>query len=207
MAECGLDRHHRRRGRGHGDGRVRGWTNQRSAPEPCRDPSAWRVGPASRVPGTSPLRWSVAFSGGSAEAECVPHWAVTRTRKPRAGGLCSRPRDQEYGNERHRRGARHGGAAIFGSRATRERCRSPGTSISPSFSAVDCNASRRRARARYRALVQGPTGYAINPARDLAPLAHGILPIAGKRQFGLGLREDSGGDARRSAGWSGPAAI
>jgi glycerol uptake facilitator protein len=27
----------------------------------------------------------------------------------------------------------------------------------------------------------GPTGYAINPARDLAPrVAHAILPIAGK---------------------------
>lgn len=28
----------------------------------------------------------------------------------------------------------------------------------------------------------GPTGYAINPARDLGPrLAHAVLPIAGKR--------------------------
>lgn len=33
----------------------------------------------------------------------------------------------------------------------------------------------------------GPTGYAINPARDLGPrLAHAILPVAGKRDSDLG---------------------
>jgi glycerol uptake facilitator protein len=33
----------------------------------------------------------------------------------------------------------------------------------------------------------GATGYAINPARDLAPrLAHAILPIKGKRDSGWG---------------------
>ena len=33
----------------------------------------------------------------------------------------------------------------------------------------------------------GPTGYAINPARDLGPrLAHAVLPIAGKGQSGWG---------------------
>ena len=35
----------------------------------------------------------------------------------------------------------------------------------------------------------GPTGYAINPARDLGPrIAHAILPIAGQRLLRLGLR-------------------
>ena len=34
----------------------------------------------------------------------------------------------------------------------------------------------------------GPTGYAINPARDLGPrIAHAILPIKGKGGIGLGL--------------------
>ena len=34
----------------------------------------------------------------------------------------------------------------------------------------------------------GPTGYAINPARDLGPrIAHAILPIKGKGVVGLGL--------------------
>ena len=38
----------------------------------------------------------------------------------------------------------------------------------------------------------GPTGYAINPARDLGPrLAHALLPIAGKGRLRLGLRVDS----------------
>lgn len=33
----------------------------------------------------------------------------------------------------------------------------------------------------------GPTGYAMNPARDLSPrLAHAVLPIAGKRDSGWG---------------------
>jgi glycerol uptake facilitator protein len=33
----------------------------------------------------------------------------------------------------------------------------------------------------------GPTGYAINPARDLAPrIAHAVLPIAGKRDSDWG---------------------
>lgn len=33
----------------------------------------------------------------------------------------------------------------------------------------------------------GPTGYAMNPARDLSPrLAHAVLPIAGKRESGWG---------------------
>ncbi len=33
----------------------------------------------------------------------------------------------------------------------------------------------------------GPTGYAINPARDLGPrLAHAVLPIAGKRDSDWG---------------------
>jgi glycerol uptake facilitator protein len=33
----------------------------------------------------------------------------------------------------------------------------------------------------------GPTGYAINPARDLGPrLAHAVLPIAGKGQSDWG---------------------
>ncbi len=37
----------------------------------------------------------------------------------------------------------------------------------------------------------GPTGYAINPARDLGPrIAHALLPIAGKGSSGLGLRGD-----------------
>ena len=31
----------------------------------------------------------------------------------------------------------------------------------------------------------GPTGYAINPARDLGPrIMHAVLPIAGKRDSG-----------------------
>jgi glycerol uptake facilitator protein len=33
----------------------------------------------------------------------------------------------------------------------------------------------------------GPTGYAINPARDLGPrIAHAVLPIAGKRNSDWG---------------------
>ena len=33
----------------------------------------------------------------------------------------------------------------------------------------------------------GPTGYAINPARDLAPrIAHALLPIPGKRDSDWG---------------------
>jgi len=33
----------------------------------------------------------------------------------------------------------------------------------------------------------GPTGYAINPARDLGPrIAHALLPIAGKRDSDWG---------------------
>ena len=34
----------------------------------------------------------------------------------------------------------------------------------------------------------GPTGYAMNPARDFGPrVAHAVLPIAGKGTVGLGL--------------------
>ena len=39
----------------------------------------------------------------------------------------------------------------------------------------------------------GPTGYAINPARDLGPrIMHAILPIAGKGPLGLGLLVGAG---------------
>ena len=39
----------------------------------------------------------------------------------------------------------------------------------------------------------GPTGYAINPARDLGPrIMHAILPIAGQGLLGLELRVDPG---------------
>ena len=39
----------------------------------------------------------------------------------------------------------------------------------------------------------GPTGYAINPARDLGPrIMHAILPIPGKGAVGLGLCLDPG---------------
>ncbi len=50
----------------------------------------------------------------------------------------------------------------------------------------------------------GPTGYAINPARDLGPrIAHFLLPIAGKGDLGLELFVDPGGrpaDRRRAIG-------
>jgi glycerol uptake facilitator protein len=42
----------------------------------------------------------------------------------------------------------------------------------------------------YRSYTCGPTGYAINPARDLGPrLAHTVLPIPNKRDsdWGYGL--------------------
>ena len=40
----------------------------------------------------------------------------------------------------------------------------------------------------------GPTGYAINPARDLGPrIMHAILPIPGQGELRLGLRLDPGG--------------
>ena len=46
----------------------------------------------------------------------------------------------------------------------------------------------------------GPTGYAINPARDLGPrIAHAILPIKGKGTVGLGLLLGAGRRARSSA--------
>ena len=46
----------------------------------------------------------------------------------------------------------------------------------------------------------GPTGYAINPARDLGPrIMHAILPIAGQGRLGLGLRLGPGGRRRSSA--------
>ena len=46
----------------------------------------------------------------------------------------------------------------------------------------------------------GPTGYAINPARDLGPrIAHAVLPIAGKGDSDWGYTLDPGGrpDHRR----------
>ncbi len=49
----------------------------------------------------------------------------------------------------------------------------------------------------------GPTGYAINPARDLGPrLAHAVLPIAGKGHSDWGLcgGADRGAGCRRSRG-------
>ena len=49
----------------------------------------------------------------------------------------------------------------------------------------------------------GPTGYAINPARDLGPrIAHAILPVPGKGAVGLGLLLGPGDRAahRRRAG-------
>ena len=49
----------------------------------------------------------------------------------------------------------------------------------------------------------GPTGYAINPARDLGPrIAHAVLPIKGKGSSDWGYSWVPGGrpDRRRRAG-------
>ena len=44
------------------------------------------------------------------------------------------------------------------------------------------------------ASLGGPTGYAINPARDLGPrIAHALLPIKGKGNQRLGLLVGAGG--------------
>ena len=64
------------------------------------------------------------------------------------------------------------------------------TASAPTWSASWSGASASRSG--------GPTGYAINPARDLGPrIAHQILPIAGKGGSDWGLWLDSG---RRPAG-------
>ena len=80
---------------------------------------------------------------------------------------------------------RHGGAALRHPRHRRQRAdavEGRATSISPSSSAAACSRCSSACSCSASALsLGGPTGYAINPARDLGPrLAHAVLPIPGK---------------------------
>ena len=74
----------------------------------------------------------------------------------------------------------------------------PARSICLSSSAADCSRSSSACSSWASALsLGGPTGYAINPARDLGPrLAHAVLPDCWQGQIRIG--------ATPGSRWSGP---
>ena len=87
---------------------------------------------------------------------------------PQARRLLHRP-----GHPQLRLELRHGGH-----RHLRADLRHPGLRQHPDSGSARC---RGPARGRHRQPLGGPTGYAINPARDLGPrIAHALLPIKGK---------------------------
>ena len=83
--------------------------------------------------------------------------------------------------------ARRSRSATTGRRARRAGSRSP-KALRPTIGGTGADLQHRRGLATVAILVLviglalgGPTGYAINPARDLGPrIMHFVLPIAGK---------------------------
>ena len=148
--------------------------------------------PWANVPGYIAAQMVGAFAGAALVwLTYLPHWAVTRGQGSEAGGLLHRPGDQEPGRERHHRNHRHRHAALRRAGHRRQRRRRSPVRVTSNLAVVF---SRGLQPLLVGILVLGigvslggPTGYAINPARDLGPrLAHAVLPIAGKRDSDWG---------------------
>ena len=163
--------------------------------------------PWANVPGYIAAQMVGAFAGAVLVwLAYLPHWALTPDPDAKLGGILHRPGDQEHRRQLHHRNHRHRRAAVRHPGDCRERARR-----SPVLASVDLSVvfSRGLQPLLVGVLVLGigvslggPTGYAINPARDLGPrLAHAILPIAGKgdSDWGYAWIPIVGPDHRRRA--------
>ena len=115
----------------------------------------------------------------------LPHWALTTDKDAEAGGLLHGAGDQESRRERHHRSHRHGDARLRRAGDRRQRAdvlpRPGDVNLSVVFSGGLQPLLVGLLVLGIGLSLGGPTGYAINPARDFGPrLAHALLPIAGK---------------------------
>ena len=100
----------------------------------------------------------------------------TPTRRTKLAVFSTGPAIRSYGVELHHRGHRHLRPGLRHPRV-REDARPRSGPLPVALLVVGIGAS-----------LGGPTGYAINPARDLGPrIAHALLPIRGKGVERLGL--------------------
>lgn len=132
---------------------------------------------ASKVAGYLVAQFAGAFVGAVLVwLAYLPHWAATEDRASKLGVFCTAP------------GIRHSASNLI--------CEAIGTAVLV-FGALAIPSSTNLTDSGWATgfgpllvgllvfsiglSLGGPTGYAINPARDLGPrLAHAVLPIAGK---------------------------
>jgi glycerol uptake facilitator protein len=137
----------------------------------------------SMVPGYVAAQFAGAFVGASlVYLHYLPHWRITDDPGLKLAVFCTGPAVRNYGA--------NVGSEIIGTFLLVFAVLGIGANASPLRGQVDLSAvfSTGIAPLLVGLLVVGiglslggPTGYAINPARDLGPrIAHAILPIAGK---------------------------
>ena len=160
-------------------------THQRGAPESRRDRRAGSVGsfPWADVPGYVAARWRTFIGAALVWLTC--RTGPSRRRKElKLRSSAPRPGDRRP-RRQHRHGSRrHGDAPLWcpGYRCRREAFARPGdVNLAVVFSGGLQPLLVGLLVLSIGLSLGGPTGYAINPARDFGPrLAHALLPIAGK---------------------------
>lgn len=100
----------------------------------------------------------------------LPHWAITEDKAAKLGVFCTAPAVRDYGKNFLTEAIGTAVLAFMGAAigATKMADGLGVAATTAMIMAIGCS-------------LGGPTGYAINPCRDLGPrIAHAILPIAGK---------------------------